>query len=406
MSTAVFAPGIALMRTMGNEKKLPFLSALHLVPCAVLYAMTGDKLGSGQAALIAALALVAMYCQASFYFQANKGWVDLIAVIRRISDGDLTATINTGLGGQFGQVMRELEAVNRKLGEIVAQVRASSDAVSRAAQEVSAGNANLSERTEQQAGTLEETAAGMEELASTVRDNAAHCQRASGIASEAEGAARDGARAVHEVVSSMATIEAGSRRMADIIGAIDQIAFQTNILALNAAVEAARAGEQGRGFAVVAAEVRALAQRSAEAAKQVSALIGESAAQIAEGNRNAGTSGEVIDAIVARVQQASGLIAEISSASGEQAAGVEEINRSITQLEGVTQQNAALVEQASASAMSFEDEARRLADLVSRFRITAAAEAVQSPAPAAVRAPAPAGRALAVQGRTVRRIRG
>jgi methyl-accepting chemotaxis protein len=398
MSAVVFAPGIALMRSMGNEKKLPFLSALHLVPCAVLYAMAGNALTTGQAAVIAALALLAMYCQASFYLQANKGWVDLIAVIRRISDGDLTASINTGLGGQFGQVMRELEAVNRKLGEIVAQVRASSDSVLLAAKEISAGNANLSERTERQASTLEETAAGTEELAATVRDNAANCQRASEFAREAENTARGGAQAVHQVVASMATIESGSKRMADIISTIDQIAFQTNILALNAAVEAARAGEQGRGFAVVAAEVRALAQRSAQAAKEISGLIGQSVAQIADGSRNAEKSGKVIDGIVAGVQQTSGLIAEISAASGEQASGVDEINRSITQLEGVTQQNAALVEQAAASALSFEDEARRLADLVSRFRTAADAPAV--PAPRMREVPAP------VTVLTQRRIRG
>jgi aerotaxis receptor len=389
-----FAPGIAVMKRMGNEKKLPFLSMLHLVPCAVLYSLVGDRLSTGQAALIVALAVLPMYAMASFYLQANRGWVELLVVIRRISEGDLTASINTTLGGQFGQVMRALETVNRNLGEIVAQVRASSDSVSMAAKEISTGNTNLSERTEQQAGTLEETAAGMEELASTVRGNAANCQRASELAHEAEATARDGARAVHEVASSMATIERGSKRMADIVGAIDQIAFQTNILALNAAVEAARAGEQGRGFAVVASEVRALAQRSAEAAKQVSGLIGESVAQIAEGSRNAEKSGKVIDGIVAGVQQTTGLITEISTASGEQASGVEEINRSLTQLEGMTQQNAALVEQASASAMSFEDEARRLADLVSRFRTAADAHQEAVPTPARIaRAP---GRAVLV----------
>ena len=330
MSAIFFAPGIAVMRRMGNQKKLPFLCALHLLPCAVLYYMVGNALTPGQTVAIAALVVLAMYAMSSFYLQADRGWVELIEVIRRISEGDLTASINTTLGGQFGQVMRALETVNRNLGEIVAQVRASSDSVSLAAREISSGNTNLSERTEQQAGTLEETAAGMEELASTVRGNAANCQRASDLAREAENTAREGARAVHEVVSSMATIEAGSRRMADIISTIDQIAFQTNILALNAAVEAARAGEQGRGFAVVASEVRALAQRSAEAAKQISGLIGQSVSQIAEGSRNAEKSGKVIDGIVSGVQQTSGLIAEISAASGEQASGVEEINRSIT----------------------------------------------------------------------------
>ena len=171
MNAFVFGPGIALMQRLANEMKLPLLSALHLAPCAVLYAMTSDRLSAGQEALVAALVLLAIYSMASFFLQANIGWVLLIGVIERIGEGDLTSTINTRLGGHFGQVMRALETVNRNLGEIVAQVRASSDSVSHAAKEISSGNTNLSERTEQQAGTLEETAAGMEELASTVRGN-------------------------------------------------------------------------------------------------------------------------------------------------------------------------------------------------------------------------------------------
>ena len=365
----LFEPGIAIMQRLANETKLPLLSLLHLAPCAALYLLGGDSLSRGEAALVVGLVLLALYAMTSFFLQADRGWVLLIGVIKRISEGDLTATIDTRLGGHFGQMMRALEEVNRNLGEIVAQVRTSSDAVSVAAREIAAGNANLSQRTEMQASTLEETAAGTEQLADTVRENAAKCERARDLARQAETTARDGAGAVHGVVESMATIQAGSKQMSEITAAINQIAFQTNILALNAAVEAARAGAEGRGFAVVAAEVRALAQRSAEAAKQIAALIGESVARIEDGSRNAEKSGKVIDAIVADVHQTSGLIADISAASRAQAGGLEETSRAIAQLEGMTQQNAALVEQAAAAAMSFENEARTLAGLVSRFRI-------------------------------------
>jgi methyl-accepting chemotaxis protein len=379
MSNVFFAPGIAVAQRFGNKSKLPLLSALHFAPLAVLWYLTGAALSAGQAALIAALVLLAAYGMASFYFQANLGWVLLFAVVRRLSEGDLTAPIDTHLGGHFGEVMRALQTVNRNLGEIVGQVRASSDSVSTAAGEISSGNAHLSQRTEQQATTLEETASSMEELAATVRDNAANCQRANGLARDAERTAREGAHAVHAVVASMGTIESSSKRMADIVGTIDQIAFQTNILALNAAVEAAHAGAQGHGFAVVAAEVRALAQRCTQAAKEVSGLIGESIAQITEGSRNADRAGHVIGGIVDGAQQTSSLIAEISTASAEQASGVEEVNRAVTQLEGMTQQNAALVEQATATALSFEDEASRLAGLVSRFRIAGDAPAARAP---------------------------
>ena len=217
--------------------------------------------------------------------------------------------------------------------------------------------------------TLEETASGMEELSGTVTQNADNCKLASSLAQNAERVAREGAQAVHGVVEGMGKIDQSSKRMADIIGVIEGIAFQTNILALNAAVEAARAGEQGRGFAVVAAEVRALAQRSAEAAKEIKSLIELSVSQISEGSQKAEGAGNVIDAIVTSVQQVNQLIGEIAVASTEQSTGVGEINKAILQLESVTQQNAALVEEASAASMTFQQQADHLKGIVSRFRI-------------------------------------
>jgi methyl-accepting chemotaxis protein len=241
--------------------------------------------------------------------------------------------------------------------------------VTHSAREVTDGSMDLSRRTEQQAATLEETAAGMEELAATVKQNAENCKVASELAQRAETVARGGAKEVHAVVQGMSRIQQGSQRMSDITGAIEGIAFQTNILALNAAVEAARAGEQGRGFAVVAGEVRALAQRSAEAAKQIRQLIEQSASEIQEGSRQVEAAGKVIDEIVTSVQRANELIGTIAMASAEQSVGVGEINRSIMQLEGVTQENAALVEAAAASSHAFQQEAHRLTEVVARFRI-------------------------------------
>ncbi len=249
---------------------------------------------------------------------------------------------------------------------------------------MAAGNSNLSQRTEQQASTLEETASGMEELAGTVEKNAENCKLASNLAQNAETVARNGAKAVHGVVESMGKIDQSSKRMADIIGVIEGIAFQTNILALNAAVEAARAGEQGRGFAVVAGEVRALAQRSAEAAKEIKSLIEQSIGQIREGGKQAAGAGKVIDDIVVSAQQVNEIIGEIAVASSEQSAGVGEINKAIMQLESMTQQNAALVEQASASSLAFQEQADRMRDVVAGFRLPGTASAAP-PAPAAVK---------------------
>ena len=255
------------------------------------------------------------------------------------------------------------------LAEIFDQVRGSADAIDRASREISVGHVNLSQRTEEQASTLEQTAAGMEDLATTVKRNAESCELASGLSKGADSVAQRGAQTVHRVIERMAMIDQSSRKIADIIGVIEGIAFQTNILALNAAVEAARAGEEGRGFAVVASEVRSLAQRSADAAREIKGLIDESAGNVAEGGKLVGEAGGIIDEVVASVQQVTQLVAQIAAASREQSAGVQEINRAIVQMEGVTQQNAALVEQVTASALAFEQQAESLIAAIRRFKL-------------------------------------
>ncbi|MBV8029921.1 MAG: methyl-accepting chemotaxis protein [Betaproteobacteria bacterium] len=364
----LLAPGIAVMGRLSNTKKLPLLSLAFTVPLLIVLYDTYDDIATPMLAAAAATWLLAGYLMFAFYFQADAGWAYFVALIKRVADGDLAASGDAKMGGYFGIVTRALAEVNRNLGQIVAQVRASADAVALSATEIASGNSNLSQRTEQQASTLEETASGMEELAGTVKQNADNCKLASGLAQSAEKVAKEGAEAVHGVVEGMGRIDQSSKRMADIIGVIEGIAFQTNILALNAAVEAARAGEQGRGFAVVAGEVRALAQRSAEAAKEIRALIEQSVSQIKDGSKKAEGAGKVIDDIVVSVQQVNQLIGEIAVASSEQSAGVGEINKAILQLESMTQQNAALVEEAAASSLTFQEQADRMKGLVARFK--------------------------------------
>jgi methyl-accepting chemotaxis protein len=375
-------PGIVLMHYLGNARKLPLLSIVFTVSPAVLYYYARGHVPPAVEWVAWASWLTGVYLMMAFYFQANEGWKLLIGVIQRIGAGDLSATISTNLGGHFGQMMRELEAVNKSLGQIVAQTRESANAVKVAANEAATENANLSQRTEHQAATLEETASGMEELAATVKQNADNCKKADDLAQSAATTARQGSDAVHKVVNSMTTIDRSSKQIVDIIGVIEGIAFQTNILALNAAVEAARAGEQGRGFVVVADEVRNLAQRSAAAAKEIKALIEASVSQISDGGKHAEAAGKVIGDIVVSVQQVTELIGEIAAASTEQSAGVEEINRAVIQMENVTQQNAALVEEAAASSLSLQEQSDRLARLVSRFRLVDEATKAAQPASA------------------------
>jgi len=268
-----------------------------------------------------------------------------------------------------------------QLTDIVGRIQQATDSINLAAGEIASGNSDLSRRTEQQAASLEETAASMEELTSTVRQNADHAVQANQLAAGAANVAEQGGQVVGQVVTTMAGIEAASKRIAEIISVIDGIAFQTNILALNAAVEAARAGEQGRGFAVVASEVRALAQRSAGAAKEIKQLIDDSVEQVAEGSALVQTAGRTMEEIVTGVRRVNDIMAEISAASKEQSAGIEQVNQTITQMDETTQQNAALVEEATAAARAMEEQAQHLGTAVAIFRTGAAAPAAAPAAP-------------------------
>lgn len=321
----------------------------------------------------AVLFVTATYLLASLVMATRANLEKLSQALDRIADGEIaTQTISDRAAdesSEAGRLWHTLAQMRTDLGKIVTQVRSSAETIALGAREIADGHANLSQRTEKQASTLEEIAAGMEELAGTVQQNAAHCKSAADLSQSALATANRGAEAVHRAMHSMSAIEESSRRMADITGVIQGIAFQTNILALNAAVEAARAGDHGRGFGVVASEVRSLAHRSADAAKEIKALIGQSVEQIAEGGRDASAAGKRIDDIVVSVEKVSRLIGEVTTASGEQSAGVGEVNKAIMQLEGVTQQNAALVEEAAASTLHFQDEAARLLEVVGAFKL-------------------------------------
>ncbi len=287
----------------------------------------------------------------------------------RVASGDLMTDIEVSGKDEAAQLLAGLLEMRNGLAKMVSHVRLGAENISTGANEIAAGNADLSQRTETQASNLEETAASMEELSSTVKTNAATAREANQMAGSARAAAANGGVVVGQVVSTMEEITASSRKIADIIGVIDGIAFQTNILALNAAVEAARAGEQGRGFAVVASEVRSLAGRSAEAAKEIKNLIGASVEKIETGSRLVGVAGASMGDIVDQVQRVAGLIGEISASAHEQTSGIEQINQAIVQLDNVTQQNAALVEEAAAAADSLNKQAALMVDVVSVFKL-------------------------------------
>ena len=292
-----------------------------------------------------------------------------LGVARRVADGDLTAQIDASARDETGQLLLALKDMNASLLRIVGEVRGGTDSIATSSTQIAAGNQDLSSRTEQQAGSLEETASSMEELTSTVKQNADNARQANQLAASASQVAVKGGEVVAQVVGTMESINASSNKIVDIIAVIDGIAFQTNILALNAAVEAARAGEQGRGFAVVASEVRNLAQRSSQAAKEIKTLIGASVEQVNAGSMLVAQAGSTMNDIVASVQRVSDIISEITAASSEQSVGIDEINRAIGQMDAVTQQNAALVEEAAAAAESMQDQAHKLAQIVSVFKL-------------------------------------
>ncbi|WP_441302634.1 methyl-accepting chemotaxis protein [Chitinimonas viridis] len=304
-----------------------------------------------------------------------------VALAEGVAAGDLTQKIETDRNDETGQLIKALRSMNDGLLQIVGDIRTSVETINTASQEIAAGNIDLSQRTEEQAASLEETAASMEELTSTVKQNAENAREANRLAEGASGIAQKGGEAVGQVVTTMAEINESSKKIVDIIGVIDGIAFQTNILALNAAVEAARAGEQGRGFAVVAGEVRSLAQRSAAAAKEIKSLIGDSVERVTVGTAQVDRAGITMEEVVGSIRKVTGIMGDISNASAEQSSGIEQVNTAVTQMDEVTQQNAALVEEAAAAAGSLQDQARLLMEAVNRFKLDDVRSVRSSPAP-------------------------
>ena len=297
---------------------------------------------------------------------------ELSSVLGAIAKGDLTARISSAYQGVFGRLKDDTNLTVERLKEVVGQIKEATDAINTAAKEIAAGNQDLSGRTEQQASSLEETSSSMEELNATVRQNAESATQAKELVGDSNALVVRGGQMVGQVVSVMSDIQESSHRIADIIGVIDGIAFQTNILALNAAVEAARAGEQGRGFAVVATEVRSLAKRSADAAKEIRLLIGESVAKVDGGVSLVSEAGTTMQRVVESFQRVTSLVSDISDASREQSVGIEQVTHAVSQMDEVTQQNAALVEQAAAAAESLEEQAQILAGTIGKFKLAAA----------------------------------
>jgi methyl-accepting chemotaxis protein len=311
---------------------------------------------------------------------------EAVDIARRVAGGDLTSVIDVGSSDETGQMMQALKHMNSSLTSIVAEVRAGTESISVASGEIASGNLDLSTRTEQQAASLGQTSGSMRELTGTVQQNADNARQANQLAAKASEVALRGGSVVSHVIDTMGSITASSKKIVDIIGVIDGIAFQTNILALNAAVEAARAGEQGRGFAVVASEVRNLAQRSAAAAKEIKTLIGDSVDKVREGSTLVEQAGVTMEEVVASVRRVTDIMGEITSASQEQSIGIANVNHTILEMDETTQQNAALVEEAAAAAASMQDQAAKLARVVSVFKLDQEAAGLALSAPVAVRA--------------------
>ncbi|WP_324781120.1 methyl-accepting chemotaxis protein [Thiobacillus sedimenti] len=375
--------------------RLSLASILRMatVSMVILFAIVGvlgwllaDEAGHGLAGWLEVVALVGMPLAVLFGYACHRMVVVPLARARhdidRMSSGDLTGRIHASGTGEVQSMMQALRILQINIKLLVGQIKQSTDIVNAGASEIASGNADLSSRTESQASSLEETASSMEELTSTVRQNAENAQTANQLVVSTADVAVKGGDVVHQVVDTMASIKESSKKIADIIGVIDGIAFQTNILALNAAVEAARAGEQGRGFAVVASEVRSLAQRSASAAKEIKTLIEDSVGKVDAGSTLADQAGVAMNEIVTSVKRVAAIMAEIASASHEQSDGIEQVNQAVGQMDEITQQNAALVEEAAAASETMQMQARKLAELVDVFRLVDGVAPLQAMQPA------------------------
>ena len=381
---ATFVVMVALMLALGatsvwtlrgNAAEAQALIASVKDPAVARKAESIGRAGDSATALIAGLVAF------SALFGLGLGWAvrrsvkgpveEVVAAVTRIANGDLATKISATGRDEIAWLNHELNQMRKKLQSTIADVRQSAEQVALASSEIASGNADLSVRTETQASGLQQTASSMEQLTSTVRQNADNAHQANELVVSASGVAGRGGEVMNQVVSTMTAINTSARKIADIIGVIDGIAFQTNILALNAAVEAARAGEQGRGFAVVAGEVRSLAQRSAAAAKEIKSLISDSVDKVDTGAKLVDQAGSTMSEILTSVKQVTHIMGEISVASREQSAGIEQVNRSIEQMDGMTQQNAALVEQAAAAATSLREQSQKLTEAVAVFKLAA-----------------------------------
>ena len=346
------------------------LSSVGLAGASLLMGEYAATLGTAAHVGAAALLLViAVLATLSLRSQILRPLLQSIAFANQMAAGDLSARSSSAASGEFGELARALNQLNVNLQAVVSDVRHEVEGVQVASNEIAAGNSDLSSRTESQASSLEETAASMEQLTSTVQQSANSSREASVLSQRSATVAREGNAAMSQVVTTMDDISKSSKRIGEIIGVIDGIAFQTNILALNAAVEAARAGEQGRGFAVVAGEVRSLAQRTLSAAKEIKVLIDESADKVTHGSKLVHSAGQTMANVVGSVEQVNGLIAEITGATHEQSMGLAQINQAVGQLDSVTQQNSAMVEQLSAAASSLQAQAKVMNDAVRIFRL-------------------------------------